>query len=268
MPLALPALTMNATPLAVPVPLGGFRLIWATTCAEFVEVVAADVPPEAAVEVPVVPVEALLADGCRRGRLARAPAADDDEQHDDHHDHRDRADEQEDRATAARGRPVGRSRDPAAVSPGRAFCGPLTSRRRLGRLLRHVGGRRGARPGFAVRDLGKRLARDGSQLGGEHAGPRALVRRLGEPLARLLGDTIGQLPEQVVGDQRAALGRKPGVRSDPIEGRQRPCAYRRAVDREQPRDVVIAAAAPQHEIDDRALVGRERVERRHRNQLA
>ena len=40
------------------------------------------------------------------------------------------------------------------------------------------------------------------------------------------------------------------------------------VDREQARDVVVAAATLQHEIEDRALVGGERVERRHRDRLA
>ena len=113
-----------------------------------------------------------------------------------------------------------------------------------------------ARPG-PVRDLGERLARHRAELGREHPRPRPLVGRLGEAVARLLGDLVGQLTEQVVGDQRAALGREAGVGSDSVERRQRPRPHRRPVDREQARDVVVAAATLQHEIEDRALVGGE-----------
>ena len=53
-PYALLAFTRTATPLAAPVPLGGFRLIWPTTFAAFAEVVP----------VPVVPVVAGVVADC------------------------------------------------------------------------------------------------------------------------------------------------------------------------------------------------------------
>ena len=167
------------------------------------------------------------------------------------------------------------SADRSAAAAGRARTAASVARRRAGttRPPRPPAARRwsawaaGLGPG-AVRDLGERLARHRAELRREHARPGALVGRLGETVARLLGDAFGQLSEQVVGDQRAALGREPGVGSDSVERRERPRPHRRAVDREQPRDVVVAAAALQHEIEDRALVGGERVERRHRDRLA
>ncbi len=79
----------------------------------------------------------------------------------------------------------------------------------------------------------------------------------------LLGDHLGELAEQVVGDQRAALGRDPRPGTECVERRQGPFAHRRPVDREHLCDLVVTAPALQHELQDGALVGRQAVEGGH-----
>ena len=61
-------------------------------------------------------------------------------------------------------------------------------------------------------------------------------------LSRLLGDGLRQLTEQVVGDQRPALLGQRSLGTERIECGERALANRRAVDRQQPRDLVVAAA--------------------------
>ena len=63
-------------------------------------------------------------------------------------------------------------------------------------------------------------------------------------------------------------GEMPGVRADRVERRQRARPHRRPIDREQLRDVVVAAAAAQHEVENRALIRGEALEGRHRDRLA
>ena len=124
-PSAVPALTMNATPFAAPVPLGGFRLIWPTTFAAVVEVVLAPVAGavEDCVELPAAAAEALEA------VLARLPPLIDGDQDDDDRDDDDRADHEEDRAAEPRARPVARPREgggPLGLRTGaaRGLAGP------------------------------------------------------------------------------------------------------------------------------------------------
>ena len=151
----------------------------------------------------------------------------------------------------------GGGRAPAAVLPG-----PVVRARPGVSLLGAPCSARRSRGGpRSVGNLWQRLARHLAELGGHHARPGALVRRRREALARLLGDPLGELSEQVVGDQRPALGRDPGLGSERVEGGQRPRPNGRPVDRQQTRDVVVAATALQHEVEDRALVGWQRVER-------
>ena len=72
------------------------------------------------------------------------------------------------------------------------------------------------------------------ELRGDDARPGPLAGRVGQAAARVVADWAGQLAEQVVGDQRAALGGARRVRGpERVERGQRPLAHRRAVDRQQ-----------------------------------
>ena len=83
------------------------------------------------------------------------------------------------------------------------------------------------------RDLGQWRAGDRSQLG---AITRAHARSPASCASRwrdLLGDARGQLPEHVIGDERAALGAGRRVGSQGVKSGQRTLAHPRPVDREQ-----------------------------------
>ena len=95
---------------------------------------------------------------------------------------------------------------------------------------------------------------------------RAHARSLGrlrKALTGVLGHLRRQLTEQVVGDQRPALGRHARRRAERVERRKRPLAHAGAVDRQHPRDLVIRPSALEDQLENGALIGRQAVQRSH-----
>ena len=72
-------------------------------------------------------------------------------------------------------------------------------------------------------------------------------------------DHLRELAEQVVGDQRAPFRRNARAGPERVKRGQRPLADCRTVDREHLRDLVVAAAPLQHELEHGPLVGRQTV---------
>ena len=70
----------------------------------------------------------------------------------------------------------------------------------------------------------------------------------------LLGHGGRQLAEQIVRQDGALQDRDIGLRAHRIECRKRPVTHARAVDREQRRDLVVAAAAAEDQREHRTLV--------------
>lgn len=64
----------------------------------------------------------------------------------------------------------------------------------------------------------------------------------------LLANPRWQLPEQIIGDQSPPLRVHPRVGPERVQGRERSLADADAVDREQLRDLVVAASPNQHEL--------------------
>ncbi len=77
------------------------------------------------------------------------------------------------------------------------------------------------------------------------------------------GRPVGELAEQIVGDQGALLRRHPGARTERVERAEGSLADGGAVDREHRGDLVVAAPALEHELKYGALVGRQAVKGGH-----
>jgi len=80
----------------------------------------------------------------------------------------------------------------------------------------------------------------------------------------VLADARRELAEQVVGDQCPALRRNARARAEGIERGERPLAHGGTIDREKPRNLVVAAASLQHELENGSLIRRQAVEGSHR----
>ena len=75
---------------------------------------------------------------------------------------------------------------------------------------------------------------------------------------------IGELTEQIIGDQGASLGRHPRARTERVERAERALADRGAIDREHLCDLVVAAPALENELEYGALIWRQAVKGGHR----
>ncbi len=227
--------------------------------------------------------------------LAASTAAQRDRQDHDQHDHRsgqqhELAPAPRRRALAARleaasrtqarpRRPFGlrsrrlsrRRRGFSSASLSSASAAARGSRRRgsgrLGRSAsrRALGAGRPAPDGRRRHRLGSRAEgwRDGLQLGRYDAGPGSLGGGLSQPVTDLLGDPPRERAQQIVGDQGPTLGRHVGIRPQGIESGEGALSYSGPVDREQLSDLIVRPAAPEHELEDGALVGRKGVDRWH-----
>ena len=111
---------------------------------------------------------------------------------------------------------------------------------------------------------GSRLRRDVLRGAPPRRSPRRGRGRLGQQPARRLGVGGRLLAEQVVGERAGDLARQPVVARERGEARVRARAHGVDRDPEQRRDLVVGAPLLQHERDDGALVGGERLERAHR----
>ncbi len=76
----------------------------------------------------------------------------------------------------------------------------------------------------------------------------------------IVGDLLRQLAEEVVGDECPLLRRDARLGSERVEGVECPLAHRRAIDREELCDLVVAAPALQHKLKHGALIRRQAVQ--------
>ena len=79
----------------------------------------------------------------------------------------------------------------------------------------------------------------------------------------VLGHARGERAEQVVGDERPALGWHARLGAQRIERGKRPLPNPRPVDGEKLCDLVVGAPAAQHELEHGPLVRRQTRERPH-----
>ncbi len=75
----------------------------------------------------------------------------------------------------------------------------------------------------------------------------------------LIRHSTGQLPQQVIGQERALRSWQGVGGTERVERIQGPLANARTVNREHRRDVVVSTALLENKLDDRTLVGRKAV---------